>query len=115
MKDIIEQMDRAFESRVRIGIMTMLLLQEWVDFSALRDTMGVTDGNLASHTTLLEERNYLEVRKQFIGKRPNTAYRATTPGKQAFIRYVNAFKELMQLKIESLQEVRSAREITVTS
>ncbi len=95
MKDIINRMDKAFESRVRIGIMALLMVHEWMDFGELKETLGITDGNLASHTTALERKNMIEVRKQFIGKRPNTSYRATTKGKDAFLRFNSAYKELM--------------------
>ncbi len=98
MKDIIKQMDKAFDSRVRIAIMSILMVNEWVDFNTLKERLGVTDGNLASHTASLERRQYVEVRKRFIGKRPNTSYRVTPLGKEGFTNYVNALKQLLQIK-----------------
>lgn len=95
MKDIIKRMDKVFESRIRIGIMALLMVNDWLDFAEIKDTLGVTDGNLASHAAALERKNMLEVRKQFVGKRPNTSYRATTKGKDAFLRFNAAYKELM--------------------
>ena len=53
MKEILKQMDKAFESRVRIGIMALLLVHEWLDFNTFKERLGITDGNLASHTTAL--------------------------------------------------------------
>lgn len=95
MKEILKQMDKAFESRVRIGIMALLLVHEWLDFNTFKERLGITDGNLASHTTALEKRGYIEVRKQFVGKRPNTAYKVTEKGKESFARYMTALKELL--------------------
>jgi DNA-binding MarR family transcriptional regulator len=98
MKEILKQMDKAFESRVRVGIMALLLVNEWIDFNALKQRLGITDGNLASHTTALEKKGFIEVRKQFIGKRPNTTYKVTDKGKEAFARYITALKELLNIK-----------------
>jgi DNA-binding MarR family transcriptional regulator len=99
MKEILKQMDKAFESRVRVGIMALLLVNEWIDFNALKQRLGITDGNLASHTTALEKKGFIEVRKQFIGKRPNTTYKVTDKGKEAFARYITALKELLNIKV----------------
>lgn len=97
MKDIIERMDKAFDSRVRIAIMSVLMVNEWVDFKAMKERLGITDGNLASHTASLENRQYIEVRKRFVGKRPNTSYKATKAGRAEFANYINALKELLNL------------------
>lgn len=98
MKDLIKQMDKAFDSRVRLGIMAILLSNNWVDFNTLKEKLGVTDGNLASHTASLERKNFIEVRKQFIGKRPNTSYKMTVRGKEHFNLYLKALKQLLNLK-----------------
>lgn len=95
MKEILKQMDKVFDSRVRVGIMALLLVNEWIDFNALKQRLGITDGNLASHISALEKKGYLLIRKQFVGKRPNTTYNITDKGKEAFARYVNALKELI--------------------
>ncbi len=97
MKDIIAKMDKAFDSRVRIAIMSVLMVNEWVDFKAMKERLGITDGNLASHTASLENRQYIEVRKRFVGKRPNTSYKATKTGRAEFAKYINALKELLNL------------------
>ena len=98
MKDIIKQMDKAFDSRVRLGIMAILMANEWTDFNTLKERLGVTDGNLASHTASLERKSFIEVRKQFIGKRPNTSYQVTMLGKEAFAKYIRSLKKLLNLK-----------------
>ena len=72
---MIEQLNKAFESRVRLGIMAVLVVNQWVDHSTMKELLGVTDGNLASHLAALEQFKYVQVRKRFVGKRPNTSYR----------------------------------------
>lgn len=97
MKDIIKEMDKAFDSRVRLGIMSILTATDWTDFNTLKEKLGVTDGNLASHTASLERRAFIEVKKQFIGKRPNTSYRITIIGKESFGKYKTALQKLLNL------------------
>lgn len=96
MKSIIEKLNKAFENRIRLGIMSMLVVNEYVDFKAMKETLDVSDGNLASHLSALEKKEYIEVRKQFIGKKPNTSYRATKLGRQAFRSHLDALEELLR-------------------
>uniref|UniRef100_UPI002FDDD9A2 winged helix-turn-helix domain-containing protein n=1 Tax=Flavobacterium sp. TaxID=239 RepID=UPI002FDDD9A2 len=84
MKNIIQNINKAFDHRIRLGIMSILMVNESADFNMLKELLGVTDGNLASHTKALESENYIRIEKQFIGKKPNTRYSATTEGRQAF-------------------------------
>ena len=77
MKDFITSLDKGFESRVRLGIMSILVVNDSVDFNTLKEQLNISDGNIASHITALEKLNYLEVKKQFIGKKPNTSYKVT--------------------------------------
>lgn len=98
MKDIINQMDKAFDSRIRIAIMSLLLVHEWMDFNSLKERLGVTDGNLASHTVSLEKKQFIVVQKKFIGKRPNTSYKATPHGRVAFGEYMTALQKLLNVK-----------------
>ncbi|MBA9077515.1 DNA-binding HxlR family transcriptional regulator [Rufibacter quisquiliarum] len=95
MKNYLENINKAFESKARLGIMSVLMVQERVDFSTLKETLQLTDGNLASHLRALEEAQYLQVEKQFIGRKPNTTYAATNLGKQAFKDHLNALEQLI--------------------
>lgn len=98
-KDLISQLDKAFNHKIRLGIMSMLLVNDWVDFNSLKHNLGdLSDGTLASHIRGLEKINYLEVRKQFIGRKPNTAYRATQLGKQAFSRHLDALEAILDMR-----------------
>lgn len=98
MKKIIANLNKAFDNKVRLGIMSMLMVNEWVDFSLLKEMLELTDGRLASHIKALEENEYLEVRKQFIGKKPNTSYRATVLGTKAFNDHLDALEALLRMK-----------------
>jgi hypothetical protein len=96
MKDLIAPLNKAFESRIRLGIMSILMVNERVDFGTMKELLDVTDGNLASHITALEKLEYIMVMKQFIGKKPNTTYTATDFGKQAFTQHLNALEAFLK-------------------
>lgn len=93
---MIGELNKAFESRVRLGIMSILLVNDSVDFNTLKEMLQVTDGNIASHITALEKFNYIEIRKQFIGKKPNTSYAVTKSGKKAFADHLDALEKLIK-------------------
>ncbi len=99
MKNYIAKLNKAFESRVRLGIMSILMVNDWVDFGMLKEQLQITDGNLASHVHALEKLQYVQVKKQFIGKKPNTSYSATKEGKKAFHRHLDALEKLIQKTI----------------
>ncbi len=92
---MIEKLNKLFESRVRLGIMAVLAVNEWVDHAQLKELLGVTDGNLASHLAALEEAKYVQVRKRFVGKRPNTSYKSTAAGNKAFRAHLDAIEGLL--------------------
>ncbi len=95
MKNYIADLNKAFESRVRLGIMSVLMVNNSVDFSTLKDLLEITDGNLASHINSLEKEKYIQIKKQFMGKKPNTSYAITQTGKKAFIEHLNALEKLI--------------------
>lgn len=75
--------------------MSVLMVNESADFTSLKEILGVTDGNLASHAKALEAENYIIVEKQFIGRKPNTKYIATKAGKKAFQEHIEALEKLI--------------------
>lgn len=95
MQNIIQNINKAFDHRIRLGIMAILVVNEHADFNTLKELLGVTDGNLASHTKALENENYIKIEKQFIGKKPNTKYSATSNGKKAFQEHIEALEKLI--------------------
>ena len=95
MKVDLENINKAFESRARLGIMSVLMVEDRVDFNTLKETLQLTDGNLASHLRALEEAQYLTIEKQFVGRKPNTTYMATEAGKNAFKEHLDALEQLI--------------------
>ncbi len=95
MRELLTNLNKHFESRVRLGVMSVLMVNDWVDFSTLKENLDVTDGNLASHIKALEGEKYIEVKKQFLNKKPNTSYRATQKGKTAFEDHLNTLEKLI--------------------
>ncbi|MCD1116029.1 winged helix-turn-helix domain-containing protein [Chryseobacterium turcicum] len=91
----ISQLNKEFESRVRLGIMSVLMVNDWVDFSEMKNLLEITDGNMASHSNALEKSNYIEVKKEFVGKKPKTSYRVTQLGRTAFTEHLNALEKLI--------------------
>ncbi len=96
MKISINELNKAFESRVRLGIMAVLAVNDTLDFNSLKEYLQVTDGNLASHLKALEKEEYIAVEKSFIDKKPNTRYSITPIGKKAFNDHLAALEGLIQ-------------------
>jgi DNA-binding MarR family transcriptional regulator len=97
MSHDISQLNKAFDSRIRLGIMSILAVNEKVEFSVLKEMLELTDGNLASHISALEKLKYIDVTKQFIGKKPNTSYILTDEGRKAFNHHLNALENLIKM------------------
>ena len=95
MTNIISNINKAFDHRVRLGIMSILMVNEYADFNMLKELLGATDGNIASHTKALEKENYIRVEKSFINRKPNTKYIATAAGKKAFTSHIEALEKLI--------------------
>ena len=98
MKNIIENLDKVFESRIRLGVMSILIVSEPVDFNTLKQMLNVTDGNLASHISALEKNKYIKIKKKIIGKKTNTAYSVTDSGRRTFTNHLNALEQLIKNK-----------------
>ncbi|HBH49262.1 MAG TPA: transcriptional regulator [Bacteroidales bacterium] len=96
MKHLITGLNKIFESRIRLGIMSILMVNEWIDYKALKELLDATDGNLASHLSNLEKHEMIEVQKQFIGRKPNTRYTATQKGKELFKEHLDNLNRLIQ-------------------
>jgi predicted transcriptional regulator len=100
VKKLLENFNKAFESRVRLGIMSVLMVNDAVDFNTLKELLNLSDGNLASHIKALEEVQYITVNKQFIGKKPNTTYSASREGKKAFHRHLKELESLIRTQVK---------------
>lgn len=96
MKNPIEHLNKVFDSRIRLGIMSALLVNEDVNFNDLKELIQVTDGNLASHLKTLEESGYIKVQKGFIGRKTNTTYSVTKAGEKAFKQHLDALEKMIR-------------------
>jgi len=96
MKISINSLHKAFESRIRLGIMSVLAVNDSLDFNALKEYLDVTDGNLASHIKALEKEEFIAVEKSFVGKKPNTKYFMTKVGRKAFEDHLKALEQLIK-------------------
>ncbi len=96
MKNPIDKLNKVFDSRIRLGIMSALLVNDEVNFNDLKTLLDVTDGNLASHMKTLEESKYIKVYKGFIGRKTNTTYSITGAGEKAFKEHLNALENMIK-------------------
>jgi DNA-binding HxlR family transcriptional regulator len=94
MTSIIAHLNKIFDSRIRLGIMSILSVNESAGFNTMKDLLEITDGNLASHLKALESVNYIQSKKQFIGRKPNTRYEITELGKNCFKEHLKALEKL---------------------
>ena len=88
--------------RDRFLIMKTVVERGEVEFTVLRDTLGMTDGNLASHLRALENLRYIEFKKEFVGRKTKTVYRLTPIGFTNFQTFVHYLGEsLSKLKVRN--------------
>lgn len=97
-------LDEVIHQKVRLALMSTLISLGESDFTQLRDLMSLSDGNLATHLALLEDKGYLAVTKQFIRKKPRTSYRATVAGIRAFREYVKNLETILGIATASAAE-----------
>ena len=96
MKNPIENLNKVFDSRIRLGVMSILVVNEEVSFNDLKKMMDITDGNLASHMINLEENGFIKVHKGFIGRKTNTTYSITKAGEKAFKDHIDALENMIK-------------------
>lgn len=93
---MIHNLNKAFENRIRLGLMSILLVDPNVDFQTVKARLNITDGNLSSHANALELKGYITINKQFIGKKSKTTYAITDAGKKAFKLHLDALENLLK-------------------
>ncbi|HTS43901.1 MAG TPA: transcriptional regulator [Puia sp.] len=96
MKNPIGNLNKIFDSRIRMGVMSVLLVNDEINFNDLKQLLELTDGNLASHLTNLEENGYIKVHKGFIGRKTNTTYSITKAGQKAFQEHIQALETMIR-------------------
>lgn len=92
---MIENLNKIFDSRIRLGIMSTLMVNTDISFNELKDLLSITDGNLASHLKTLEDNDYVKIHKGFIGKKTNTTYAVTKAGEKAFKIHLTALEKMI--------------------
>ncbi|MFL5809551.1 MAG: winged helix-turn-helix domain-containing protein [Flavisolibacter sp.] len=95
-KNPISGLNKVFDNRVRLGVMSILMVNEEINFNDLKQLLEVTDGNLATHLQTLEESNYIKVYKGFIGRKTNTTYSITRTGEKAFKDHIEGMEKMIK-------------------
>ena len=96
MKNPIGNLNKVFDSRIRMGVMSVLSVNDEINFNDLKQLLELTDGNLASHLLNLEENGYIKVHKGFIGRKTNTTYAITKTGEKAFREQLLALENIIK-------------------
>ncbi len=96
MKNPILGLHKIFDNRIRLGVMSVLIMNEDISFNDLKGMLQVTDGNLASHLVTLEENGLIKVHKGFIGRKTNTTYSITKLGEREFKDHVKALEGMIK-------------------
>ncbi len=96
MKNPFDSLDKLLEHSTRLQIMTVLVSNDAFDFNSLKELLDVTDGNLASNIKALEKEKYVSVSKSFVDRKPNTKYKATEKGRNAFRKHIDALEVLVK-------------------
>ena len=92
----ISGLNKIFDNRIRLGVMSVLTVNEEISFNDLKQMMEVTDGNLATHLVTLEESGFVKVHKGFIGRKTNTTYSITRSGQKAFGDHIAALEQMIK-------------------
>lgn len=96
MKELLKDLNKAFENKIRLGIMSALVVNDYLDFNSLKNLLDATDGNLATHLKSLEKSDYISYKKEFLDRKPNTKYSVTGEGRKAFIKHIKAIEQLLK-------------------
>jgi DNA-binding MarR family transcriptional regulator len=98
MKELLAQLNPAFDHRNRLGIMSVLAVNEQMSYNTLKEVLQLTDGNLASHLKALEAQLYITMKKEFVGRKPQTTYQMSAAGRSAIEAHLNVLEQLLQLR-----------------
>ena len=96
MVNPISGLNKIFDNRIRLGVMSILMVNEEVSFNDFKQMLEVTDGNLASHMVTLEQEGFIKVHKGFIGRKTNTTYSVTKLGEKAFTEHISALDKMIK-------------------
>lgn len=96
MSNPFSKLDKVLEHSVRLQILSILVVNESFDFNSLKETLELSDGNLATHIKALEREKYILINKSFVAKKPNTRYRLSEKGRQAFKKHIDALEAIIK-------------------
>jgi DNA-binding MarR family transcriptional regulator len=96
MKNPISGLNKIFDNRIRLGVMSVLIVNEEISFNDLKGMLEVTDGNLATHLVSLEENGFIKVHKGFIGRKTNTTYSITKLGEREFKNHLKVLEGMIK-------------------
>ncbi|MBK6936524.1 MAG: transcriptional regulator [Chitinophagaceae bacterium] len=96
MKNPITGLNKIFDNRIRLGVMSVLMVNDEISFNDLKQLLEVTDGNLATHLVTLEGNGFIKVHKGFIGRKTNTTYSITKAGEKSFTDHVAALENMIR-------------------
>lgn len=96
MNNPISGLNKIFDNRIRLGVMSILMMNDDVSFNDLKAMLEVTDGNLATHLVTLEVEGFLKVHKGFVGRKTNTTYSITKAGEKAFKDHIAALEKMIR-------------------
>ena len=89
-------LNKTFDNRIRLGVMSIVMMNDEISFNDLKGLLEVTDGNLATHLQTLEESGFLKVHKGFVGRKTNTTYSITKAGEKAFKDHIQALENMIK-------------------
>lgn len=98
MNEIINNINKVFDNRIRLGIMAIMMKDNWVAFTELRNKLGLTDGNLNNHISALEKHKMIKSKKQFVENKPKTTYKVTRHGTRKFAEHLEAIEKLKSIE-----------------
>lgn len=104
-----QRLDNAVHQRTRLGVLTVLADTKRIDFTFLRNTLALTDGNLSRNLTVLENAGHVTLEKEFNGRRPRTWITVTAAGRQALADEVSALREIVQAVEQAAPSIRQTR------
>jgi len=96
VKEFFGNLNKVFDNRVRLAVMSILAANDSMDFNSLKKMLNLTDGNLAAHMATLETKKYVKIEKEFVGKKTLTTYSITQTGKKAFSEHIDAMERLIK-------------------
>jgi len=92
----ISGLNKIFDNRIRLGVMSILMVNDEISFNDLKQMLEVTDGNLATHLVTLEDEGFIKVHKGFIGRKTNTTYSVTRGGEKSFTDHIAALEKMIK-------------------